>query len=141
MPGAAASDDDRVVPAGDLPKVLLVEDDGDWVKLLTLLLRDAGFEVATAVTAAEAVQALKGNRHDAVITDVRMPGASGLALLEHIRATPQTKALPVLVLTGSVGDPDLARALAGMPKAESMQKAPFSGEELVAAIRRLISEP
>jgi CheY-like chemotaxis protein len=128
-------------PGSASARILVVEDDGDWVRLITRILQDEGFEVAAAVTAAEAVQALKRERLDAMITDVRMPGASGLKLLEHLRATPETEGLPVLVLTGSVGDPDLEKALADMPKAVHMQKAPFSAEELVLELRRLISEP
>lgn len=116
--------------------ILVVEDDQDVARLIAVILGGAGFSVTVAITAAEAVQVLGREPYDAVVTDVRMPGASGLALLNRLRGTPETKTLPVVVVTGSPGD-DLGRTIALVPNTAYLQK-PFQAEALVGALRGVL---
>ncbi|MFS0757569.1 response regulator [Noviherbaspirillum sp. 1P10PC] len=67
-------------------KCLLVDDNVDLLEMTADLFRDAGFEVFTAVSGKEALQILKSNPSiDAVLTDVVMPGMSGLELGHEVR--------------------------------------------------------
>ncbi len=79
-----------------VPKVLVVDDDVQVGKALCRLLRRAAFEATLATSGAEAIQKLEALRPDAVISDFRMPGMDGVALLAEVeRRQPRTLRLLV----------------------------------------------
>ncbi len=80
-------------------RVLVVDDDHDNVRLVKRVLQRDGFEVTTADDATTALAALGGQRPDAVLLDVIMPGVSGLDLLKQIRSRPALAKLPVILIT------------------------------------------
>src|SRR5215813_1455595 len=81
-----------------MPDAILVADDEPGVReSLAEVLRDAGYEVETAADGRAAIAALEGRDFALVVTDLRMPGADGLAVLRRAREiSPQTL---VLVMT------------------------------------------
>lgn len=85
------------------PLILVADDHADVRQALSLLLRDCGYEVATAASPAEALSALRQSPPDLALLDLNYQrdttsGAEGLALLRQIRA--QYRELPVVILTG-----------------------------------------
>jgi two-component system response regulator AtoC len=66
--------------------ILIVDDEENVRHMLAIVLRDAGYRVAVAADATSALKALAGGRVDVVVSDVRMPGLSGLDLLDAIRS-------------------------------------------------------
>ena len=90
------------------PHLLVVDDDADMLRLLTMRLTAAGYRV-TAVTSAEAaLTQLHIERPQLVLSDVRLPGKDGLALFDEIRA--QHPSLPVILLTAHGTIPDAVEA-------------------------------
>lgn len=90
------------------PHLLVVDDDTDMLRLLTMRLTAAGYRV-TAVTSAEAaLTQLQLERPQLVLSDVRLPGKDGLALFDDIRA--QHPSLPVILLTAHGTIPDAVEA-------------------------------
>ena len=89
-------------------RVLAVDDDRDLLRLLSIRLRSAGFEVTTADGAESALAALAASLPDVVVTDKRMAGMDGLALFDAIRR--QHASLPVIVLTAYGTIPDAVAA-------------------------------
>ncbi len=88
--------------------LLVVDDDADMLRLLTMRLTAAGYRV-TAVTSAEAaLTQLQLERPQLVLSDVRLPGKDGLALFDEIRA--QHPSLPVILLTAHGTIPDAVEA-------------------------------
>jgi DNA-binding response OmpR family regulator len=88
----------------DLPaSILLVEDDPLLRHAFRLLLEDAGYAVAEAGTAAEAVAEFDRRLPDLIILDVGLPDRSGLDVCREIRSRPGTAGLPVVALTGRTG--------------------------------------
>ena len=82
----------------DSGKILVVDDDEIVLAGLCATLEGDGYEVATAPSGYAAVAELSRDRFDLVITDLMMPGLSGIGLLERVRAEwPET---PVIVLSG-----------------------------------------
>jgi two-component system response regulator GlrR len=88
--------------------ILLVDDDPDLLKLISLRLTSAGYRVRTADSGETALAALAIARPAAVITDLRMPGMDGLALFEAIHR--QHPTLPVIILTAHGTIPDAVTA-------------------------------
>jgi two-component system cell cycle response regulator len=84
-----------------VPRVLLVDDSASARALLGLRLRDKGYEVVEVATAAEAAELAIESQPDAVVTDLWMPGISGLQLCRLLRADPATAHVPVVLLTAS----------------------------------------
>ena len=78
------------------PRLLLVDDEEEILDLLTLSFPEC--ECVTALNTASALDKLRGGHFDALITDIRMPGESGLVLIE--RAKTNDPALVVVVITG-----------------------------------------
>lgn len=116
--------------------ILVIDDDADVCKLITMsLARIGGYEVTSASSGPEGLAALTQMQPDAIILDVMMPGMDGPTTLEQIRQNPASADVPVVFLTASVVDADLAR-LQALPVRGILAK-PFDPLQLpgeVAAI-------
>ncbi|MDY6812994.1 MAG: sigma 54-interacting transcriptional regulator [Pseudomonadota bacterium] len=116
-------------------RILLVDDDPALLRLLSLRLENANYEVATAASGEQALVVLESSRPQLVITDLRMDGMDGLALFEAIRA--RHPLLPVIVLTahGSIPDAVAAtqRGVAGF------LTKPFDSQALLEQVRRALA--
>ena len=88
--------------------ILLVDDDPDLLKLISLRLTSAGYRVRTAESGETALAAIAVRRPAAVVTDLRMPGIDGLQLFDAINR--QHAGLPVLILTAHGTIPDAVSA-------------------------------
>ena len=94
-------------------RILVVDDDKDVVVFLSRLLQRAGYMVLTAQDATQAVTQAHQERPDLILTDVTMPAGSGLSVLDRLKASTTTGAIPIIVLTGNDDAEVEARALAG----------------------------
>ncbi len=88
--------------------LLVVDDDADMLRLLTMRLNAAGYRVSTATSAEAALNLLDIERPQLVLSDVRLPGRDGLALFDDIRA--RHPSLPVILLTAHGTIPDAVEA-------------------------------
>jgi CheY-like chemotaxis protein len=98
---------------------LVVDDNMDFAENLAEILRDRGDEVAVAENGRDAVEAVRGRRFDAILTDMRMPVMGGAELVHEIRRV--DPGAPALVISAHVGDDALEAArreglLAVLPK-------------------------
>ena len=121
-------------------RILVVDDDEDLLRLVSLRLGAAGFEVTAARSAEEALARLSAVTPHVLVTDLKMGAMDGMALFEEVRRS--HPALPVIILTAHGSIPD---AVAAMRKGvfDYLTK-PFDGQELVALIAsaaRLSSTP
>ncbi|MEO7937836.1 MAG: response regulator [Burkholderiaceae bacterium] len=82
------------------PAVLLVDDDEFQHKLLRRLMMDAGCDLISALTGADALAAIRNRRPDLILMDVQLPDVDGIELTRSIRASERFAAIPVLMLTG-----------------------------------------
>ena len=71
-----------------MSRVLVVDDEPSMREFLEILLQREGHEVVACGSASEASVALESDDFDLVLSDIQMPGMSGLELLDHVRATP-----------------------------------------------------
>ncbi len=120
------------------PATIWVVDDDRAVRfVLATALRDAGFEVTAFAAAAEALDTLQRERAPAlVVTDVRMPGDSGLQLLDKLKAAKPD--LPVIVMSAHTDVASTAGAFRG--GAHEFLSKPFDLDEAVALVRRALPQ-
>ena len=116
-------------------RLLVVDDAPDVTEMIALMMSYAGYRVATAFSAAEALAAARTERFDAVISDIGMPGMSGYQLAEALRALPAYRSTPLIAVTGFTMYEDRQRALsAGF---DDFLNKPISPSALLEAVRRL----
>ncbi|MBQ5406595.1 MAG: response regulator transcription factor [Oscillospiraceae bacterium] len=116
-----------------LSRILIVDDDPDIRKVLSLLLKDSYF-VAEAADGAEAVSYLRANPDtDLVVLDVMMPGMDGLETCEKLR---EFSNAPVLFLTAKSAERD--RVAAYQCGGDDFLSKPFSQAELLAKVSSLL---
>ena len=115
-------------------RILLVDDDPALRTLLRTTFEVADVDVSEADGADAARRRIRAARPDVIVLDVHMPGTSGLELCEELKADPATSAIPVILLTGSVGGTSAAAKRVG---AEAFVRKPFSPLELLAVAERL----
>ncbi|GGQ80194.1 histidine kinase [Streptomyces flaveolus] len=125
-PGQASG---PAVPA----RILIADDNADMRGYLTRLLHGAGYRVDTVDDGLAALQAVRADAPDLVISDVMMPGLDGLALVSTLRTDPRTASVPVLLLSARAGQEASIEGLrAG---ADDYLVKPFAAAELLARVR------
>jgi len=107
--------------------ILLVDDDPDILKLVSMRLAAAGHGVREAESGEKALALLAASRPDLVITDLKMDGMDGLTLFDEIRK--QTPTLPVIILTAHGTIPDAVAAT--RRGVFAFQPKPFDGKHLL----------
>lgn len=120
---------------GNTPPLLLVDDDPDLLRLLTLRLNASGYRVLAVPSAEAALAQLAISLPALVITDVRLPGMDGLSLFGEIRARYPT--LPVILLTAHGTIPDAVDATTR--GAFAYLTKPFDGTLLLDKVAQAIS--
>ena len=120
-------------PAADWPRLLIIEDEPDLRGYLTRLFTKDGYAVEAAADAATAWTLLESNPPDLLITDVMLPGQSGLDLLTTLRQDEGMVRLPVVVLTARADAETAIGAFAA--GADDFVVKPFNSAELLARVR------
>lgn len=117
-------------------KVLIVEDEDSLVTLLSYNLQSEGYTVVHTPSGTDAVMMMQEERPDIVILDWMLPGLAGIEICRQIRARPDTKGLPVIMLTARGEEGDRIRGL--QTGADDYVVKPFSVSELVARVKALL---
>ncbi|RLB55457.1 MAG: sigma-54-dependent Fis family transcriptional regulator [Deltaproteobacteria bacterium] len=120
----------------EAPSILLVDDSQDTLEVLSRNLQEKGYRVACATGVSQAVEMLRQEGYNLVITDYKMPKVSGLDLVRHVRENlPDTE---VMMITGYATVEGAVEAVkAG---AEEYLTKPFTDEELLTAVGRALEK-
>ena len=118
------------------PKILIIDDDRELFLLLDEYLGEEGFSCLHAANPEQGFRILGGERVDAVILDVMLPGMNGFEALKRLRAEPGNELLPVLMLTARGEEID--RVVGLELGADDYLGKPFSPRELVARLRAVM---
>jgi CheY-like chemotaxis protein len=117
-------------------KILVVDDEKLIRDLIVTLLSRSGHSSVTAVDGVDALDRMKGNQIDAVITDIKMPNMDGVALtVEILKRYP---GLPILVMTAFGEEYSAGAAIAA--GAREYIKKPFSPDEFFAQLQKMIED-
>jgi CheY-like chemotaxis protein len=114
--------------------VLVADDDVTTCTLVGTILRHAGHTPVLAQDATQAMMLIKKHQPDVVVLDVQMPGGTGLAVLQNLRASVRTSHVPVIMLSG-VADREKVQQLLDLGATEFLSK-PVDPESLLGALDR-----
>ena len=118
------------------PSILVVEDDPDIRELLSFTISRAGFDLAAAETAEEALRMLDSGLPELMVIDWMLPGMDGIALAKYLRSDSLTSALPIIMLTARGEEIDKLKSFeAGV---DDYVTKPFSPKELTARLKALL---
>ena len=120
-----------------ISKIAVVDDDGSVRDALAGLVRSLGLEAVGFSSADDFVARAAYAQIDCIITDVQMPGMSGVELLEFLRKEQCT--VPVIVVTAYPSPATRARAMAA--GAAHFLSKPFNGNEMVRCIEQVLAAP
>ena len=114
-------------------RILVVEDQEDNRRILRDLLTSVGFQLVEAVDGQQGVAAAEAHRPDLILMDIQMPILNGYEATRQIKANPDLRAIPIIVVTSYAlsGDEDKARA-AGC---DDYITKPYSPRQLLAKIK------
>jgi DNA-binding response OmpR family regulator len=117
------------------PKILVVDDIPENVRLLEAVLVPQGYDVVTAADGASALAVVESEQPDLVLLDVFMPKLDGYAVCTRLRGNEDTAVLPVVMVTSSVGEEKTRAIEAG---ADDFIPKPFNHHELLTRVRSLL---
>jgi two-component system chemotaxis response regulator CheY len=117
-------------------RILAVDDSASMRQMVAFTLKGAGYEVEEAADGKQALDKAKQGKFNLVLSDVNMPVMDGISLIKELRALPQYKFTPILMLTTeSTGDKKQEGKSAG---ATGWIVKPFSPDQLLATIKKVI---
>ena len=117
-------------------KILVVDDEVNFLKILKLNLEAKGYVVVTALEGEEALKKLMGEKPDVVILDIMLPKLNGDEVCRCIRSDPVFSKTPVIMLTGK--DTDVDRIVARVIGADIYITKPVDFEQLNSAIKKVL---
>jgi two-component system cell cycle response regulator DivK len=118
-------------------RILVVEDQADNRRILHDLLTSAGYEIIEAENGQEALDVVARERPNLILMDIQLPVLDGYEATRRIKADPELRAIPIIVITSYAlsGDESKARA-AGC---DAYVTKPFSPRAVLAKIREYVS--
>jgi len=119
-------------------KILIVDDERDIVKALTIRLGASGYQVVSAYDGAQGVFLAHKEKPDLILLDIRMPAGNGFSVAEKLKQASRTTRIPILFLTGSPEREAEEKALA--LGARFYIKKPYDPEELLDAVKRALEK-
>ena len=117
-------------------RVLLVDDSETVIQFEKLLLRGQGFDISVAKNGKQALAQAAAEKPDLVLLDLMMPEMDGLETLRLLQADPDTRAIPVIVVT-TKGDPELVKQASAAGCKDYVTK-PVDKIELLTKIKALL---
>jgi two-component system, OmpR family, alkaline phosphatase synthesis response regulator PhoP len=120
-----------------MPKIMVVDDEPDLVRLVQFRLEREGWEVVTATDGLSAISTIVDEKPDLIFLDVMMPGMDGFEVLEQIRTKRGVQKTPVIMLTakGTTGDLEKARSL----YVQHYIIKPFDPDKLVERAKKILN--
>ena len=117
-------------------KILIVDDSESIREVVSFTLKNAGHEIEAAIDGVDALDYLKDNQYDLIITDLHMPNMDGIELIRNVRKMEQHKFIPILFLTTeSQTEKKLQAKEAG---ATGWIIKPFVPEKLLMAVNKVV---
>jgi CheY-like chemotaxis protein len=121
------------------PRIMVIEDDPDLMRLLAHILKGAGFEVVQAYGGQDAIRKLKMHPPDLILTDLAMPKMSGVEVIHHVKSDPETKSIPCVAVTAYMWD-HIAQS-AGQVGCDGFVSKPFNAARILQEVAKYVPLP
>ena len=118
-------------------KILACDDERHIVRLIQVNLERAGYTVLTAFDGTEALRKVDADKPDLIVLNVMMPKMDGFEVLKRLQANPETRDIPVIMLTAKAQDADVFRGWSSGVSAYLTK--PFNPLELITFVKRIFS--
>ncbi|MEY4723741.1 MAG: hypothetical protein RLZZ324_1254 [Candidatus Parcubacteria bacterium] len=122
----------------DKKHLLLIDDDGIMLQLFGGQFASAGYEVLYAHDGAEGWEMARSKKPDIILCDFRMPNMDGLELGGRLKAAPETKDIPLVMLTSEDFSADVQRALKDMGVADYLHKS-LAFPEMLERVKKIVA--
>jgi DNA-binding response OmpR family regulator len=117
-------------------KILVIDDEKNILDLISINLNISGYEVDTAIDGAEGLAKAKRDNYDAFIIDVMMPKLDGYKVCEQLRSNPNTREIPIIMLTAKDSLQDKVKGFD--IGADDYLTKPFEPQELLVRLKSLL---
>lgn len=119
-------------------RVLVIDDSPTIVAVFRKILRTAGYVTLEAMDAERGVELARTERPELIFLDIVLPGMNGFAALRHLRRDPQTRDIPIIMISGN--EQATEQFFGTRIGADDFMKKPFSRFEIFARIERLLDD-
>ena len=119
-------------------KILVVEDEADFLDLLRLYFKQEGFAIATATNGLDAVKKARSLMPDLILLDVMLPELDGFAVCEILRNDSATASIPVVMLTGLCGQ--MSKCAGIESGATEFVTKPTRPEDIVSKVKDMLQQ-
>ena len=116
--------------------ILVVDDSASIRQMVAFTLKSSGYEVVEAVDGMDGLEKAKSKSFNLILTDQNMPRMDGLTLVKSLRALPQYKTVPILMLTTESSDAMKAQGKAA--GATGWLVKPFDPQKLIEVVKKVI---
>ncbi len=117
-------------------RILIVDDEPDMVKIATDLLEADGYIVNSYYTPEEALKKIRTAPPDLILLDVRLPGMDGFTVCKHLKSDPQTKNIPIIMISVKSDETDVVVGLE--IGADDYLSKPLRKKELLARVKSVL---
>jgi two-component system alkaline phosphatase synthesis response regulator PhoP len=127
----------------EMPTILLVDDDRDFVEATKIVLESAPYDVAVAYDGDEALRKVKEVNPDLIILDIIMPEQHGFKVCEALKSDPELNEIPVIMLTSlsqQMGETAFSLRDGMMLEADDYVDKPVTPEELLRRVRKFLEQ-
>ncbi len=123
----------------DKKKILIVDDEKDFLRILAMQLKAKGYDTVAATDAVTAISVAQEEKPDLILLDIGLPAGDGFTVMERLAYFDRTVLTPVIVITGK--DTSTFQEQALKAGAVAFLQKPIDIDKLVAAIRNILGEP
>ena len=119
-----------------MPLIYIVEDDTNIREIESFALKNSGYNIADFESALEFNKALQNKIPDLILLDIMLPDEDGLMILKTLRSTPETKKIPIIMVTAKTTEIDKVKGLDS--GADDYITKPFGIMELISRVKALL---
>src|SRR3989344_7623055 len=121
-----------------MTKILIIEDDPLMLRMYQKIFKFEGFDVAVAGNGEEGIFITRKEKPTLILLDIMMPKVNGLEVLEKLKADPETKKIPIIMLTNLAGTHDAEKALT-MGAVKYIVKSEYDPKQVTNMVKEILA--
>ena len=119
-------------------KILVIDDERDFINILTMRLKAAGYEIVSALDGRDGLEKARKTNPDLIILDIMMPKMDGYEVCRLLKFDEKYKAIPIIMLTAKTQDVD--KAMGATVGVDDYMTKPFESDELIKKVKSILGK-